>query len=243
MQEQEQPKPRGIIPPFIGSLGRGLQKGLRSIGIVLAAVLILMMVCINLWIAYIMFAPDTMPKPFYLTYQTVPGQANQTAEKSSTTAQQPAEQSQQAAAAPAIAPKAPSVPLEIKAGQGIMFDTGTKIVNLADPSGRRYIKTNIILEYAPNDITYFLESKEDTSGATGGAQKTEGGNVPVMKYADRFKQELEPLSIKCILRAGRNSCVKKLWRCSTAECRNIGSSSFISPNLPCSDQLCIVEWW
>jgi flagellar FliL protein len=191
MQEQEQAKPRGVIPSIIGSIGRGLQKGLRSIGIVLAAVLILTMVCINLWIAYIMFAPDTMPKPFYLTYQTEPGQANQGGAKPSTSAQQLAEQSQQSVVPPAVVPKAPSVPLEIKAGQGIMFDTGTKIVNLADPSGRRYIKTNIILEYAPNDITYFLESKEDvsTSGAAGGG---EGGAVPVMKYADRFKQELEP---------------------------------------------------
>ncbi len=191
MQEQEQAKPKGIIPPFIGSIGRVLQKGLRSIGIVLAAILVLMMVCINLWIAYIMFAPDTMPKPFYLSYQTEPGQANQPAAQSN--AQQPAEKSNTTAPVQAPIPKAPSVPLEIKAGQGIMFDTGTKIVNLADPSGRRYIKTNIILEYAPNDITYFLENKDQTAAADGAQQpKAEAGAAPVMTYADRFKQELEP---------------------------------------------------
>jgi len=132
-----------------------------------------------------------MPKPFYLTYQAEPGQMNQTAAQPSTSGQKPADQAQPAVAAPAVVPKAPSVPLEIKAGQGIMFDTGTKIVNLADPSGRRYIKTNIILEYAPNDITYFLEPKDDT-GATTGEGGGEGGEAPVLKYADRFKQELEP---------------------------------------------------
>jgi flagellar basal body-associated protein FliL len=192
MQEQEQAKPKGIIPPFIGSIGRVLQKGLRSIGIVLAAILVLMMVCINLWIAYIMFAPDTMPKPFYLSYQTEPGQANQSAEQSKTNAQQSGEKSNTTAPIQAPIPKAPSVPLEIKAGQGIMFDTGTKIVNLADPSGRRYIKTNIILEYAPNDITYFLENKDQTPASGGEQPKAGAAAAPVMTYADRFKQELEP---------------------------------------------------
>lgn len=174
----------------MGSVGNVFQKGLRSIGIILGVILALTMICINLWIAYIMFAPDTMPKPFYLSYQTQPGQANQPAQQTSPAAHGAAEP---AAAPPAqaVVPKAPSVPLEIKAGQGIMFDTGTKIVNLADPSGRRYIKTNIILEYAPNDITYFLEAKEEPAAESGGHGGGEGA-APVLTYADRFKQELEP---------------------------------------------------
>ncbi|MCJ7530409.1 MAG: flagellar basal body-associated FliL family protein [Anaerolineales bacterium] len=82
----------------------------------------------------------------------------------------------------------PSVPFEIKPGQGIMFDTGTKIVNLAEPSGRRYIRANIVLEFAPDDIAYYLTPVEPASESSGGEGKT-GAAQPT--YAEKFKTELE----------------------------------------------------
>lgn len=82
----------------------------------------------------------------------------------------------------------PSVPFEIKPGQGVMFDTGTKIVNLAEPSGRRYIRADIVLEFAPDDIAYYLtpvEPAAETSGGEGGAGTVE------QTYTEKFKTELE----------------------------------------------------
>jgi len=38
---------------------------------------------------------------------------------------------------------------ELLPGEGIMIDTGAKIINLAEPGGRRYIRINIVLEFAP----------------------------------------------------------------------------------------------
>jgi len=184
---QEEPKKRRLPNIFAPILGI-LQKGVKSIGVILGVILVLSILCINIMIAYIMFAPDAWPKPFYLSYQGQDGAPN-------TNQAQPV-------ASPVIAHQAPltnvegsetfghSVPLEIKAGQGIMFDTGTKIVNLGDPGGRRYIKTNIILEYAPNDITYFLEQQGGENAAAEGGG--EGKAAPVLTYADKFKQALEP---------------------------------------------------
>lgn len=82
----------------------------------------------------------------------------------------------------------PSVPFEIKPGQGIMFDTGTKIVNLAEPSGRRYIRAAIVLEFAPDDIAYYLTPVEPTSQPGGSEGKT---GTTAQTYTEKFKTELE----------------------------------------------------
>jgi len=193
MAEQTQEKPKGSLPAIFGSVGKLFKSGLRSAGMVLAVIAVLMILCINLWMAYIMFAPDSMPKPFYLAYQGQQGsQTNQ--QPAEQPAAQPAdEHAQPAQKVPSVEHKAPSVPLEIKAGQGIMFDSGSKIVNLADPSGRRYVKTTIILEYAPNDITYFLEAQAEPAAESGGGGHGGEAAATTLSYSDKFKQELEPL--------------------------------------------------
>ena len=131
---------------------------------------ILPLVGINLAMAYIMFAPDAWPKPFYLSYQFPPaeGETAAASESTSHTASEPVAQ----AAAPAESTShsettaseestAPSVPLEIRAGQGLMVDTGTKIVNLVDPTGRRYLRAGIVLEFAPTDLRYYTMAAEE----------------------------------------------------------------------------------
>jgi flagellar FliL protein len=42
-----------------------------------------------------------------------------------------------------------------------MIDTGTKIVNLVDPSGRKYLRSTIVLEFAPKDLRYYTMSEEE----------------------------------------------------------------------------------
>lgn len=71
--------------------------------------------------------------------------------------------------APTPNPEAPALPLP---GEGIMYDAGTKIVNLADPGGRRYLKVTIVLEFAPHDVAYYtLEGEERTAAQNAFSQK------------------------------------------------------------------------
>ncbi len=132
---------------------------------------------LNLAMAYIMFAPDSWPKPFYLAYQfptesaTEAGSATEArsaTETGETTATGHNTNVAKAAAAEgneagynAPTQPAPAALLEIRAGQGLMIDTGAKIVNLAEASGRRYIRVNIILEFAPTDLEYYTMAAEE----------------------------------------------------------------------------------
>lgn len=133
-----------------------------SLGRILLILAMLPVLTLNLVMAYIMFAPDTWPKPFYLAYQYagMPGEGTSVGSGSSAAHTTP-EETEPVYVSPTH--PAPAAPLEIRAGQGLMVDTGAKIVNLAEASGRRYIRVNIILEFAPTDLKYYnmsLEEKE-----------------------------------------------------------------------------------
>ncbi|MCI0521600.1 MAG: flagellar basal body-associated FliL family protein [Chloroflexi bacterium] len=134
------------------------------------ALLVLPLIGVNLAMAYIMFAPDTWPKPFYLQYvfPTLPENAsaetnNGGKETAHAAEPKPAASSEHSSSSGSeeSAAEAPSVPLEIRPGQGLMVDTGSKIVNLVDPTGRRYLRTGIVLEYAPRDLTYYVMTGEE----------------------------------------------------------------------------------
>ena len=64
-------------------------------------------------------------------------------------------------AAPKLDPNAPPVlpPLPVP-GEGVLFDVGTKVINLADPGGRRYLKVAIVLEFAPHDLAWYTMATE-----------------------------------------------------------------------------------
>ncbi len=112
---------------------------------------------VNVAMAYIMFAPDIWPKPFYLMYQFPPTSTEIIEDSSQDDSSSPENPNTQAVSSE-YPPKTPS---EIRPGQGLMIDTGTKIVNLAEPSGRRYIRVNIVLEFAPDDLEYYTMPAEE----------------------------------------------------------------------------------
>jgi hypothetical protein len=94
---------------------------------------------ISLFSAYIIFAPDDLPKPFHLNYiyptpVVTPGVAD-------------------------IVPTATVEPL--KPGDGIMFNMSTKIINLADSGARKYIRLTMVLEFAPDNPEYTNMSAEE----------------------------------------------------------------------------------
>jgi flagellar basal body-associated protein FliL len=141
---------------------------IKVLGILVVGLLLALTVFSNLFMAYIMIAPDDFPKPFRLAYDYggQPVAANPPAE------QAPAENPislpslfGQPTAAPTITPvsAAESGPIimGVRPGEGLMFETGTKIVNLADQTGRNYIKTTIVLEFAPPDLNYYSMPPEE----------------------------------------------------------------------------------
>jgi flagellar FliL protein len=122
----------------------------------------------NALMGYIMFAPDTLPKPFYITSVMSP-EALALVE-----GVLPPEETEAAPEGEAVAEVEAVNPLEAyHPGEGIMIDTGTKIVNLADAGGRRYLKTTITLEVAPPaEVALALEAAAatETSGEHGGGE-------------------------------------------------------------------------
>ena len=121
-------------------------------GIVLASIF-----GMNVLMAYIMFAPDDLPKPFYLSYAgELPNLP--TVSGGSTAAEAGAEATAN--------PDAPEIIKVYKPGQGLMVETGTKIVNLADPGGRRYLKATITIEVVPPELSTPEAPAASGEGAT-----------------------------------------------------------------------------
>jgi len=118
----ENPKKKSILP-----------KILQIFALVLMAIFSLT----GLAAAYIIFAPDNLPKPFYLQYNypTIPVDTTMAVE--------------------GTLPTEPASDHTYVAGEGIMINTGSKIINLSDPLGRKYIRITIVIEFAPTDPTYF----------------------------------------------------------------------------------------
>lgn len=118
----------------------------------------------NLLMGYIMFAPDELPKPFYLAYRDITAApfAGEPA------AVQGTEQAGQAAATSSLTEQ-PEIVATTQPGQGIMVETGTKIVNLADPGGRRYLKATIVLEVAAPPEVLAATAQAGKDGGEGGS--------------------------------------------------------------------------
>ena len=171
---------------------------LKLVAMILGGLLLLVTMITNLAVVYIVFAPDSMPKPFYLSYY-MPGEDPQAALANTTNDTS------------AVSAEHTGISTEtggsdeisytylwegIQPGQGIILDTGTKIVNLAEPGGRKFIRTNVVLEFAPNDPVYF-----DTEVVSSGG---EGGDTvsPSAAYETEFLAELEvrmPVINDCIV--------------------------------------------
>ncbi len=129
-------------------------KGMAFIVFIIIALLCMAM-------AYIMFAPDDMPKPFTLVYTTPSAQPVNLIDSILNPAKEPT-------AIPTITPTPVIVP-----GDGVMVNMSTKIINLADTSGRRYIRLTVVLEFAPNATADESTKKGETATDPNAALKAE----------------------------------------------------------------------
>ena len=121
---------------------------------------------ISLTTAYIMFAPDEFPKPFRLNY-SYDGTAPVPNAGVDVTPDAPA-----ATVEPTKDPNAP--------GNGMMFNMSTKIINLADPAGRKYIRLTVVVEFAPDNPDYEKLSAEAKKTYEAEFQTKINGRMPVM---------------------------------------------------------------
>jgi flagellar protein FliL len=114
---------------------------------------------ISLTTAYIMFAPDEFPKPFRLMYSyNTPAPAGE-----GTKVQ--------------VTEPTPEPP---KPGSGRMFTMSTKIINLADPSGRKYIRTTVVLEFMPDNPEYEKMAAEEKTAYLSEFDGKINSRMPIM---------------------------------------------------------------
>jgi flagellar FliL protein len=128
-----------------------LKKILNILNIISQTILLLTAI-LSLFTAYVIFAPDTFPKPFRLVYNygdtsAVAIPVNNTQSEIVTGQTSSSTNAHEASAAE-------SETQEFSPGDGIMVDMSTKIINLLDPAGRRYIRLTVVVEIAPENPDY-----------------------------------------------------------------------------------------
>jgi flagellar basal body-associated protein FliL len=109
-----------------------MSKVMSILGIVsrvLIIIVLLVVTVLSLGTAYIMFAPDELPKPFRLAYNFDP--------------------------IPTSGPEPTAAPsVLVPPGQGIIVTTSAKIINLSGTNGTKLIRVTVSLEFNPPDAKY-----------------------------------------------------------------------------------------
>jgi flagellar protein FliL len=118
---------------------------------IMSFVVVTLIAVISLATAYIMFAPDEFPKPFRLLYDYATPVATGKGEET---------------VVPTATPEPP------KPGDGQMFTMTSKIINLADPTGRKYIKLTVVLEFMPPEEVISTEKVAAKEGQAATAVPT-----------------------------------------------------------------------
>ncbi len=114
----------------------------RTMLVVVAALVVLFM-------AYLLI-PSSLPKPISIQMG------------SAEAASVPAQGAGMVAPATGLAGEATAAPAVYpKMGDGIMYNTGSRIVNLMDPVGRRYLKITVVLEFLPPDYGYYTLPEQE----------------------------------------------------------------------------------
>lgn len=132
--------------------------------IVIPAAVLLLVLLVGGMVGYILFAPSSWWKPFYVRMEmdgsTVP-------EAQAASMPQPVNPMQPAT--PGGQPQNGTYPTgsSLQQPPGIMYRLDNKVVNLAEPGGLRYLQAAIVLELWPiRDDFYTLEGEEKDAAQT-----------------------------------------------------------------------------
>jgi len=162
VKSAKSPKPKG-----------NLARLLKTILKILVSVVITVTVLSNLFLLYVIIAPDDLPKPFYFAWVDENGQLITTAANipfpnpagtQSTTNEQASTSGSETATGSGSEANTTGGGGESGGGEakkaGLLIDTGTKIVNLNEPGGRRFIRAGVTIEFAPPDETFYTMTGE-----------------------------------------------------------------------------------
>jgi flagellar FliL protein len=128
-------------------------------------VILLITAFVSLITAYVVFAPDELPKPFRLVYAYDTAFTTPAAPVAETVAE-------------TEAPVAESH--EFVPGEGIMLNMSTKIINLVDPTGRKYIRVTIVAEFAPDNPEYMSLPEEEKAAYLTEFEEKLNSRLPIM---------------------------------------------------------------
>ena len=141
-----------------------LDKILKILNVV-TQVILLLTAFLSIFMAYIIFAPDELPKPFRLQYQY----------DAAFTTPVPSVSEPVAAEATAAAETHEYIP-----GEGIMLNMSTKIINLVDPGGRRYIRLTVVAEFAPDNPEFETLPEEEKIAYETAFEEKLNSRLPIM---------------------------------------------------------------
>lgn len=160
------------IGPLVGMVGKMVR-----------LILTMTMVGIIGFAAYSIFAPDEWPKLVCLSFTDGNGAIYSSGCGSGGSASASSDTGASSHGSEATAtedPQTVTIPHEdpevvviAEPGQGLTVETGTKIVNLADPGGRRFLKATIVIEVAPPLAV--LEAQQAAAAAAAAAGESSGG--------------------------------------------------------------------
>lgn len=140
-----------------------LEKILKVLNVI-TQVILLLTAFVSLITAYVVFAPDELPKPFRLVYDY--------GTELTTPSAIAAESAAEATATPEVH--------EIIPGEGIMLNMPTKIINLVDPTGRKYIRLTIVAEFAPDNPEYESLPEEEKAAYLLAFEEKLNSRLPIM---------------------------------------------------------------
>lgn len=141
-----------------------LNKILKALNAI-TQVILLITAFVSLITAYVVFAPDELPKPFRLVYDYGATLTTPVTVAAETVAE---------------ATPAPEAAHEIIPGEGIMLNMSTKIINLVDPTGRKYIRVTIVAEFAPDNPEYESLPEEEKAAYLTEFEAKLNSRLPIM---------------------------------------------------------------
>ena len=174
------------------------------LGKIVMPILLVLMLGVLVFAGYTLFAPDDWPKIVCLSFTDgngaiyssgcgVNGPAAVTSGNEQTnTGEHSTEGNANQGETVTVPTKDPEVVVIAEPGQGLKVETGTKIVNLADPGGRRFLKATIVIEVAPPLAVLEAQTAaaEAATAGTGGGEGEGGGGAVEDPAITAFNEEM-----------------------------------------------------
>lgn len=137
---------------------------------VITQIILILTAMVSMLTAYIVFAPDELPKPFRLAYAYETAFTTPEAHTSTETSSGEGE----------AATSEGGTATEMHPGEGYMLNMSTKIINLVDPGGRRYIRVTVVVEVAPDNPEYETLPEEEKIAYETAFEEKLNSKLPIM---------------------------------------------------------------